>query len=109
LIENVIQVIEDLTRKAMVLIEKGDLKAVGKLMDLNHGLLSGLRVSSLELERMVYAGRRVGAFGVKLAGGGSGGIVVALTEEKQMVSAAFLSQGGLPLEVEIEKEGVRVE
>ena len=109
LIENVIQVIEDLTRKARVLIEKGDLKAVGKLMDLNHGLLSGLQVSSLELERMVYAARRVGAYGVKLAGAGSGGIVVALTEETKMVSAAFLSQGGLPLEVEIEREGVRIE
>jgi mevalonate kinase len=72
------EAIRSLVGNARVAIETGDRATLGKLMDLNQMLLSGLFVSSSEIERMCGAARRVGALGAKLTGAGGGGSVVAL-------------------------------
>jgi mevalonate kinase len=48
------------------------------LMDLNQMLLSGLFVSTTEIERMCATAREAGALGAKLTGAGGGGSVIAL-------------------------------
>jgi hydroxymethylglutaryl-CoA reductase len=61
-------------------IRKGDLAELGELMNLNHGLLNALQLSTPELEELIHIARRNGALGAKLTGGGGGGSMVALTD-----------------------------
>jgi len=49
-------------------------------MNINHGLLGALQVSSPELETLVGIARRAGALGAKLTGSGGGGAMIAVTE-----------------------------
>ncbi|HTS81134.1 MAG TPA: mevalonate kinase [Myxococcaceae bacterium] len=60
-------------------LERGDLEALGDAMNVNHGLLAAVGVSSPALDVAVDVLRRAGALGAKLTGaGGDGGAVVAL-------------------------------
>jgi hydroxymethylglutaryl-CoA reductase len=49
-------------------------------MNINHGLLNALQVSSWELEELIEIARKHGALGAKLTGGGGGGSMIALCE-----------------------------
>ncbi len=62
-------------------LEDGDMVALGKLMDLNQMILSGLFLSTEEIERLCGSARDAGALGAKLTGGGGGGCVVALAAD----------------------------
>ena len=70
--------IRALVSNARLAIEDGDRFALGRLMDLNQMLLSGLFVSTPEIEAMCEQARAAGALGAKLTGAGGGGSVVAL-------------------------------
>jgi len=59
-------------------VERGDITALGPLMDRNQELLREIGVSSPELERLILAARRAGAQGAKLSGAGRGGNMIAL-------------------------------
>ena len=60
-------------------LEAGDLEELGDAMNVNHGLLAAMGVSSPPLDAAADALRRAGALGAKLTGaGGDGGAVVAL-------------------------------
>jgi len=74
--------ITTLVRNARLAVEAGDTFALGRLMDLNQMLLSGLFVSSEEIERMCSLARASGALGAKLTGAGGGGCVVALVDDE---------------------------
>ncbi|MDX1518147.1 MAG: hypothetical protein R3288_14980, partial [Woeseiaceae bacterium] len=66
----------------------------GRLMNLCHGYLNALGVSTPELERMVSIARAAGAAGAKLTGGGGGGSIVALCpDRKARVQQALESAG----------------
>jgi mevalonate kinase len=56
----------------------GDVDGLGRLLDVAHGLLCALRVSSPEIELLVHGARAAGAIGAKLTGAGGGGAVIAL-------------------------------
>ncbi|KPA73913.1 putative mevalonate kinase [Leptomonas pyrrhocoris] len=64
-------------------LQKGDLRAVGGLMNANHDLCRDLHVSCNELEAIVRTCRGYGALGAKLSGTGRGGIAVALAENAE--------------------------
>jgi mevalonate kinase len=91
------RVAEDGVRAA----EAGDLEALGDAMNVNHGLLAALGVSSPALDGMVGFLREAGALGAKLTGaGGQGGAVVGLFRDGRAAQrklaragvAAFLSR-----------------
>jgi mevalonate kinase len=73
-------------------------------MNVNHGLLSAIGVSSPELEKLVWAARKV-SFGSKLCGSGRGGIMVAVGDASKEIKAA----GGEVIKTKITDEGVRIE
>ncbi len=75
--------IRALVRNARLSLEAGDVRALGQLMDLNQMLLSGLFVSTQEIERLCGSARAAGALGAKLTGAGGGGCVVALVENAE--------------------------
>jgi mevalonate kinase len=63
-------------------------------MNINHGLLNSIGVSTPELEQMVDVARAAGAAGAKLTGAGGGGSIVALCPETTVkVSEALSSRG----------------
>ena len=77
---NSIGAIADSARQA---IEQGAVELLGPLMDANHGLLRKLGVSCPELDALVLAARKAGAWGAKLSGGGRGGNMIALVNKEQ--------------------------
>ncbi len=100
-----------LARRAAELMEAGEFEAVGELMNVNHGLLSSIGVSRYEIERLVYAARRHGAFGAKLTGAGGGGFIVALAPRGvgRRIAEALGDVAARVYVVPVEEEGVRVE
>jgi mevalonate kinase len=59
-------------------LARGDVDGLGRILDVAHGLLAALRLSSAELEVLVHTARDAGAIGAKLTGAGGGGAVIAL-------------------------------
>jgi mevalonate kinase len=82
-------------RLAKTAIQRGDRRAIGRLMNENQDLLVALGVSSAELDRLVAAARAAGAWGAKLSGGGWGGVMLALVEPEQApaIAAALRAAG----------------
>ncbi|MEA1930313.1 MAG: mevalonate kinase [Euryarchaeota archaeon] len=103
---------EELLREADPDTEPSDdlVSELGDLMNINHGLLSALGVSSRSLDTMVWAAREAGAEGAKLTGAGGGGCIVALdrTEETQ-TSLKYTPGCEDSFRAELATEGVRVE
>ena len=88
--------IHTLVKNARLAIEAADRNAVGQLLDLNQMLLSGLFVSTPDIEQMCASARAAGALGAKLTGAGGGGCVVALVDTPEIgskVLAAWKSDG----------------
>lgn len=88
--------IDSVVRNAKLALGAGDLRAVGQLLDLNQMMLSGLFVSTPEIEQMCGTARGAGALGAKLTGAGGGGCVVALvpdTAAEENVLAAWKREG----------------
>ena len=83
-----------LSRSARVHLEKGELGAVGELMDLNQGYLNALGVSTPGIEALCAIARERGALGAKLSGAGGGGAVIALVDDDpEPVRRAFAAAG----------------
>jgi hydroxymethylglutaryl-CoA reductase len=72
----------------------GDLVELGELMNLNHGLLNALQLSTPELEEMTHIARRTGAVGAKLTGGGGGGSIIALCPDAADTVAQAIEAAG---------------
>lgn len=93
------------------LVGNGDYASIGKLMNVNHGLLDALGVSSLELSKLIYAAREAGAFGAKITGAGGGGCMVALTAfgNSAEVAEAIRNAGGTVIVTRATEQGLRVD
>jgi mevalonate kinase len=81
--------IHTLVKNARLALEAGDARAVGQLLDLNQMLLSGLFVSTPEIEQMCATARAAGALGAKLTGAGGGGCVIALVASPSAATAVI--------------------
>ncbi|HII01302.1 TPA: mevalonate kinase [Methanosarcinaceae archaeon] len=93
------------------LVFAGDYSSVGRLMNVNQGLLDALGVNSLELSDLIYSARAAGAFGAKITGAGGGGCMVALTapEKCTAVAEAISAAGGEAIITGPTEQGMRVE
>ncbi|MEA1925509.1 MAG: mevalonate kinase [Candidatus Altiarchaeota archaeon] len=100
-----LKVMVDLVDYGQRFLKKSDHKSFGEVMNVNHGLLSSIGVSSPELDRLVWAARKTGSPGAKLCGAGRGGIMIALGNH----SDAIKSAGGKVLTTRICEDGVRFE
>jgi len=70
--------IDELSVCGAAMLREGDYSGLGALMNIGHGLLNALQVSTPEIEYMVTLARQAGAAGAKLTGGGGGGSIVAM-------------------------------
>lgn len=80
LYERIFDQIDALALRGVQAIQDNDLGTLGELMNICHGMLNALQVSTPELERLVDIARANGALGAKLTGGGGGGSIVAICE-----------------------------
>ncbi|ODS35533.1 MAG: mevalonate kinase [Candidatus Altiarchaeales archaeon WOR_SM1_86-2] len=99
-----LRIFEELVDDGQNALEHGDIARLGELMNLNHGLLSAIGVSSAELDRLVWAARSRSP-GAKLCGAGRGGIMIAMGDVGEEIRRA----GGDVISVGICDEGVRIE
>jgi mevalonate kinase len=97
--------------EAAQLLEQGEYEKLGNLMNINHGLLSAIGVSTKEIETLVHTARENGALGAKLTGAGGGGYIVALCRENdtEKVINALKNHATNILTVNLEQTGVRKE
>lgn len=75
-------------------VAKGDLDELGDLMNINHGILWSMQLSSDRIDSMVRRLRALGALGAKLTGaGGDGGAVIGLFDEPSLALARLTTDG----------------
>jgi mevalonate kinase len=74
----IVELLGEVTEAGIAAVGGGDIDTLGRLFDMAHGLLAGLRVSCPELDALVHAARASGAIGAKLTGAGGGGAVIAI-------------------------------
>ena len=99
--EKIFDEIDSLALQSIQAIQNNDFELLGQLMNINHGLLNTLQVSTPELERLIMIARESGALGAKLTGGGGGGAVIALCRDIDITKSAIESEGYETLVVEI--------
>jgi len=89
-----------LTRAGVDALRDGHFRELGELLNLCHGYLNALQLSTPELEELVHIARANGALGAKLTGGGGGGSMIALCPDTQdQVAAAMEAAGYKTLQV----------
>ncbi len=97
----------DITQQAYEELQKKspDLEYLGALLDDHEKYLrDDFEVSHPKIEKMLEAGRAVGALGGKLTGAGMGGCIVMIAPGKQKeVAQALKEAGGEPYIVEIDE------
>ena len=92
--ESLFDQIGQLTTLGHAAVQQGRLAELGELMNLCHGYLNALQLSTPELEELVHIARKHGAIGAKLTGGGGGGSMIALCPDaSSAVQQAFESAG----------------
>jgi len=75
-------------------LTQGRYTELGQLMNICHGLLNAIEVSTPDLEHMVSVARASGAVGAKLTGAGGGGSIVALCPGSEEDVRLALKQAG---------------
>ncbi|MFB6147126.1 MAG: mevalonate kinase [Halobacteriaceae archaeon] len=107
--DDTVAAIGDLVERGLDALDRGDVAELGRLMDVNHGLLAALGVSARSLDEMVWAAREGGAGGAKLTGAGGGGCVVALDPEGSARTALELTPAcEQAFAADLDRRGVRV-
>jgi mevalonate kinase len=109
LVEPIIDIMGDISRTGLDALLRRDTRKLGDLMNINHGLLAALGVSTGDLERLVDAARAEGALGAKLTGAGGGGCMIALADEASIsgVEKAIRIAKGQSIRVSPTSEGVQ--
>jgi hydroxymethylglutaryl-CoA reductase len=94
LYERIFDQIDTLVLRGVQAIQDNDLELLGELMNVCHGMLNALQVSTPELELLVDIARENGALGAKLTGGGGGGSIIAICDgDTEPVVSAIRAAG----------------
>jgi len=91
---SIFEQIDGLAMQGAKLLQQGEFARLGQLMNVCHGLLNAIGVSTPGLERMVAIARQNGALGAKLTGAGGGGSIVALCDGNAVEVAGALEAAG---------------
>jgi hydroxymethylglutaryl-CoA reductase len=86
--------IDALSKQGATALAQSDYASLGAYMNICHGLLSAIEVSTAELDSMVSIARAAGAAGAKLTGGGGGGCIVALCPDAEGAVSNALHAAG---------------
>jgi len=87
-------------------------RRIGGYMNENQRVLREyLRVSTFEVEALIYAALKAGALGAKLTGAGGGGCIIAFTslEDQSNVAKSIEDAGGRAYLTDVANQGARIE
>ena len=103
LYERIFDQIDALVLRGVQAIQDADVKLLGELMNVCHGMLNALQVSTPELEQLVDVARENGALGAKLTGGGGGGSIIAVCDKntQQAIVDAIRAAGFQAMAVDL--------
>lgn len=88
--------VDALSRAGATALQAADYATLGGMMNICHGLLNAIGVSTPEIETIVSLARQAGACGAKLTGGGGGGAVAILCPGMTTAVVAALAAAGIP-------------
>ena len=110
-VDTIFDAIAKVTKLARVSLGKSDFEEVGRLANINQGLLEALGVNTKKLSNLIFAAREAGAYGAKLSGAGGGDCMIAFVknEERKEVEDVIAKAGGTVVKVKPNAEGIRVE
>ena len=111
-VEPIFDAIGSISRRALCSIRDLELAELGRLMNINHGLLESIGVGTREINELVYAARGAGcALGAKLTGAGGGGCIIAVPSENNIskIVTAISQARGRAFPVRTGSAGVRLE
>ena len=94
LYETIFNEIDEIALAGAHALKSSDYDTLGSLMNVCHGYLNAIQVSTPELEKMIEIARSNGASGAKLTGAGGGGSIVALCPDKESEVARALHEAG---------------
>jgi mevalonate kinase len=83
-VEEILESMGQTAEKGLQSLLKTDMQKLGDLMNLNHGMLSAIGVSTMKLDILVHTARKHGALGAKLTGAGGGGCIITIAEDDKM-------------------------
>ncbi|WP_457614189.1 mevalonate kinase [Methanopyrus sp.] len=106
-IDGIMELIGEIANDLEMALRDGDLGTVGELMNVNHGLLAALNVSTRALEEIVHTFRSAGALGAKVTGAGGGGCAVALFEREKDAKRAVETLSALGYEAFVTRPSPR--
>jgi len=111
LVGSIISCIGEVTRRGKSKLVEGDITGIGELMDINQGLLESLKISTLELNNLIYGARRAGAFGAKITGAGGGGSMYAIAQGANIdkVASQITLLGGQAIKAHFSDRGISVD
>ena len=92
--EGIFDQIAGLTEAGVAAIAAANFAELGQLMNLCHGYLNALQLSTPNLEALIHIARDNGALGAKLTGGGGGGSMIALCPDSQEQAAEAMRAAG---------------
>ncbi len=108
--------ISQIVEKAKIAMENSNWPEVGRLMTENQEILRKFKAPSAEygvsseiIEKLIEACQKAGAFGAKLSGAGVGDCIIALGEDKERIEEAIKEAGGIPVSVDIDYQGLKIE
>ena len=108
IIDGIMELIGKVTLEAEKALINHDINRLGELMNINHGLLEAIGVSTRELNMLVYLARLAGARGAKLTGAGGGGCIIALAPKRgDAVKEVLKLYAGKVFKIELGAEGVK--
>lgn len=109
-IEKIFANIGDLVEKAKQAMLDKDLIRFGTLMNYNQDYLEDLGVSTKELNKMIQAARKAGAYGAKLSGAGGGDCMIALIPQgkRKNIEEAIKGVDGVIIKTETNADRVGV-
>lgn len=82
--EKLRETVEEITSECELALINNRYERLGDLMTINHNLLRAIGVSTKELDNALELAVRTGAIGGKLTGGGGGGCVIAVVNEREI-------------------------
>ena len=94
LYDTIFDEIDEITRAGAAALLEADYEMLGALMNVCHGYLNAIEVSTPELEGMIAIARSAGAAGAKLTGAGGGGSIVALCPGREDEVAHAMKEAG---------------
>ena len=108
IVNQLIDTMANISEEGLTALKEGELRCLGDLMNINHGILASLGVSISKLDLLVHASRMAGAFGAKLTGAGGGGCMIAVSEEKNLenIAKSIRRCRGVPHIINVTYDGV---